>query len=136
MLTLRDKKGRFIGDRYKKIDGVWFKGKCEKCGKLVTGNKVKRCLECRKEIQRSLMIGKVGLLSPRWKNGIRSYHKNKKNYCENCGSISSLLVHHKDGNRLNNNLSNLMTCCSRCHQGVFHKKSHVKNWRNQYAKSK
>lgn len=42
----RDKYGRFAGNKYFKIDGVWFKGRCNDCGKLVKGHDTKRCKEC------------------------------------------------------------------------------------------
>ena len=42
----RNKLGRFTGSKYKKIDGVWYKGKCGDCGKLVQHQNAKRCKNC------------------------------------------------------------------------------------------
>lgn len=51
----------------------------------------------------------------------------KQKKCEKCGktdfkSLSKLHVHHKDGNRKNNQLSNLKLLCSGCHLNLH------KNW--------
>jgi hypothetical protein len=48
------------------------------------------------------------------------YRLFKKDYCESCGFIAEdscqLDVHHKDGNRKNNNSDNLETLCANCHR--------------------
>lgn len=42
--------------------------------------------------------------------------KEKLDYCEECGSPGPYLgVHHKDGNRQNNEKENLETLCASCH---------------------
>lgn len=51
-----------------------------------------------------------------YKNGISTYAQKKKSKCELCGSTRNLMVHHKDGNRKNNNASNLQTLCWSCHE--------------------
>lgn len=52
-----------------------------------------------------------------WKGGIGIYRELcTKDACERCGSKKNLLVHHKDGNRYNNNPLNLERLCKRCHQ--------------------
>lgn len=48
--------------------------------------------------------------------GIQTYRRAKGTECAWCGSTKSLLVHHLDENRYNNELSNLVTICKRCHQ--------------------
>ena len=48
--------------------------------------------------------------------GIQTYRRAKKDKCEWCGSKKNLCVHHIDGNRYNNDLTNLITVCKRCHQ--------------------
>ena len=35
--------------------------------------------------------------------------------CINCGTIEKIHIHHIDGNRLNNKLSNLKVLCNSCH---------------------
>jgi 5-methylcytosine-specific restriction endonuclease McrA len=55
----------------------------------------------------------------RWKSGCTRCRyiarKNKKDYCEKCGGTEKLHVDHIDGNRSNNELSNLQTLCQDCH---------------------
>lgn len=36
--------------------------------------------------------------------------------CNRCGSKENILVHHKDRNRKNNNITNLEVLCKKCHQ--------------------
>lgn len=55
-----------------------------------------------------------------YKNGIGTYNKkafeNQEHCCSNCGATENLLVHHKDEDRTNNDLSNLTILCKKCHQ--------------------
>ena len=48
--------------------------------------------------------------------GIQTYRRVKGTKCEWCGNTNNLLVHHIDENRYNNDISNLITICKRCHQ--------------------
>jgi len=54
-----------------------------------------------------------------WKTGCSTceYHakKNRKPYCENCGAKKNLQIDHINGDRSNNNPSNLQTLCRPCH---------------------
>ena len=56
----------------------------------------------------------------------RLYQKHKKDYCESCGlskpAVSRLEIHHKDKNRQNSSVENLITLCIKCHK-LLHKKS-------------
>lgn len=56
-----------------------------------------------------------GKRNPMWKGGIQTYRRFKKEACERCLSREKIMVHHKDGNRYNNVLSNLETLCRSCH---------------------
>jgi len=71
------------------------------CGKLVTWK------------------GKTTLGFYIWKSGCQSCEykskKQRKNKCENCGSTKKLQSDHIDGNRSNNDPSNLRTLCHPCH---------------------
>jgi len=61
-----------------------------------------------------------GSKNHQWKNGLWNFRKkafsNFPNKCNRCGSKKLLLVHHKDEDRTNNNLSNLEILCKKCHQ--------------------
>ena len=71
-----------------------------------------------KEIMREQ---KLGNKNPKYINGITSYRKraleNFPHKCNQCGidNYKVLLVHHKDGNRKNNDLKNLEILCLNCH---------------------
>lgn len=58
-----------------------------------------------------------------YKNGISAYHQKKEGSCSSCGSRKNLMVHHKDGNRKNNEPSNLQTLCWSCHEKRHDRKS-------------
>ena len=55
-----------------------------------------------------------------WRCRWGGYRVHKKNYCELCGFVAvhrvQLDVDHIDGNRHNNDLSNLQTLCANCHR--------------------
>lgn len=55
-----------------------------------------------------------------YKDGISNYRQKALEHygrkCQKCGSTKNLVVHHKDGNRHNNNLSNLVVLCWSCHE--------------------
>ena len=81
--------------------------------------------------------GKYGEEHPHYK-GIAYRNKAlsvKRRMCEKCNrrkfdSLTKLHVHHKDGNRLNNNIKNLRLLCSRCHLRLH------KNWKFRWNKVK
>lgn len=68
------------------------------------------------EKKRKGNYNQAGKNNNNYKNGISMYPKYKKSRCEVCGSKRHLVVHHKDGNRKNNNPSNLITLCWSCHE--------------------
>lgn len=54
------------------------------------------------------------------------YSKYRKDYCEYCGNRKldtklTFVVHHKDGDPINNHPSNLVILCHRCHKLVHNK---------------
>lgn len=53
-------------------------------------------------------------------NGIGNYRKKALSHynhkCNRCKTQSSLVVHHIDEDRTNNNISNLEILCKKCHQ--------------------
>jgi len=63
--------------------------------------------------------------------GISKYRKKHlKENCEICGTCGKLEVHHKDGNRYDNNTYNLITVCRSCH---MKEDNRIKNL-NQYSR--
>tara|TARA_B100001057_G_C22645659_1_gene869967 strand:- start:149 stop:493 length:345 start_codon:yes stop_codon:yes gene_type:complete len=62
------------------------------------------------------------------------YTRHKKHFCEMCGKNdnaigpSCLQVDHKDGNRKNNQASNLQTLCYECHKS---KTSNCRDWEHR-----
>lgn len=57
-LVGRDRLGRFVGDKYKKINGVWYKSKCLDCGALLKHQDAKRCKPCFTKVQVGPWAGK------------------------------------------------------------------------------
>ena len=107
--------------------------KCITCGTTIEGNRKdkKYCKEClrKRKIEQVMRARKkrfpeieIGVGSGNsYKNkhqplGIQTYRRAKKTKCEWCGSNKNLCVHHKDENRYNNDINNLITICKRCHQ--------------------
>lgn len=59
----------------------------------------------------------AGPTNPSWKTGIQGYRKLvTKERCAYCASVKFLLIHHLDGDRHNNEKSNLIVLCKSCHQ--------------------
>ena len=60
--------------------------------------------------------------------------KIRNNKCEICGDLKKKhIIHHKDGNRKNNNKDNLQCLCYKCHTEVHLKMNNHKNiinWNN------
>ncbi|MGL4253418.1 MAG: HNH endonuclease signature motif containing protein [Fusobacteriaceae bacterium] len=57
----------------------------------------------------------------------REYSPHRKDYCEYCNKTElktklTFVVHHKDGDHLNNHPDNLITLCHRCHKLVHNDK--------------
>lgn len=80
-----------------------------------SSNFKRRCGGC--DNQR--FYGKRHIRKP-YKKYSKAYYHLKKNYCEQCDFKAlhqcQLDVDHIDGNRENNNESNLQTLCSNCHR--------------------
>lgn len=58
-----------------------------------------------------------------YKDGISTYTQHKAKRCRRCGGTKNLMVHHKDGNRKNNEPANLETLCWGCHEQITDRKS-------------
>ena len=100
--------------------------KCKDCGKPIFYKSV-RCRGCsnkhrsknRAETLKKIHFGKE---NGNWKGGVSSayYLKLQKEYLKNlcyfCQVNFKLSVHHKDGNRRNNQIKNLVVVCRSCHK--------------------
>jgi len=79
----------------------------------------------------------LGKSNGQWKGGVNEDYYNRiarENLvweCSHCKSKKKLEIHHKDRNRKNNRLSNLMVLCSKCH-GKEHKK--LNGWSLKFKK--
>ena len=58
-------------------------------------------------------------------NNNSNYRKFISNRCSICGSTDNLIVHHIDKNRENNDVSNLITLCSKCHTRLHSKNLNI-----------
>ena len=93
--------------------------------KITTKSKVKNGKMSADKVGIGSGNGYVGKDSPFFKTGIGIYKRLKKESmdelkCEICNSTKFLEVHHKDHNRENNELDNLILLCKSCH-----KKEHI-----------
>jgi len=108
----------------------------DKKGRFMKGYKRKLSKKHKENIARGLARARpkrLGKNSSQWKGGIsQDYYRriafeNLPNLCEICGSLNQLRVHHKDQNRLNNDLNNLMIVCKSCHNKIHEK------WKNLHS---
>ena len=118
------KKCQFKGQR----KGKWVR--CDYCGKSIyrTPRDFKNSESKRFFCSRKCHCAwenenkRCGENSPNWIAGHSIYRALMKRYglkekCSQCGIIDKrvLVVHHKDGNRKNNKITNLMWLCRNCH---------------------
>lgn len=71
-----------------------------------------------------LKVSKPVNTSTKWGKTYRSiafeYKPKKCELCGKSGKVWRLEIHHKDGNRKNNELDNLQVLCVLCHQTIIH----------------
>ena len=108
------------------------KGLYDKSGQFKKGHKWDRLTEARriKTLQANPSYGMLGKKhSEKTKKQMSESSKFPYNYvdggyngkietkeCEICGEIQKkILIHHKDGNRKNNKIQNLVAVCDKCH---------------------
>ena len=102
------------------------KHKKKYCNECMRKRRIMQTMQCRKKRFPNIEIGVgsgIGYINKHQPLGISTYRKVKKNKCEWCNSQKNLLVHHKDENRKNNNLDNLITLCKSCHQKLHTKRN-------------
>src|SRR5690606_6935812 len=105
---------------------------CEACGaelkrKRMNGRLEDRAVfmrrkDCDRKCMARLMEGRIKVINAT--NSRRQAAKIRAKQCANCGSGSRLQVHHRDGNPLNNDPSNLITLCASCHMRL-----HWQEWK-------
>lgn len=90
------------------------------CGRLVPRG---RCPEHQRERRRAPQRARYpGSDGASWDTLRRRVRKRDGGqYCALCGGVVNVDVHHVDGNRMNNDLSNLVQLCRRCH-GQAHRR--------------
>lgn len=106
--------------------------------KVLTKEKIKKiCIQCGKPYpvkgcrsNESKFCSKK-CKSNNWINhGEYLYHdqaiKLLGNKCFHCGSDKDIVVHHKDGNHINNDPNNWKIVCRKCHNNIEHKDSIAK----------
>jgi 5-methylcytosine-specific restriction endonuclease McrA len=85
---------------------------------LETIEKIRKASTGRKYPQ----IDKKREKNPNWRGGIVYNNIIPKLYCQSCKrNDKRLLIHHKDENRKNNEIKNLIVLCYKCHK-LIHKK--------------
>lgn len=110
---------------------------CHRCAKLIYRNKKDQARSksgkyfCSKSCQTRWRNSEVNIANkhPNWTNGQATYRErllrsDTERKCLKCSSSDErvLAVHHKDKDRSNNNLSNLIWLCHNCHYLVHHHK--------------
>jgi hypothetical protein len=112
-MRAKDKKGKFIKTRLDKF--------CLDCDKPLVSYKAKRCGSCGAKHRLKKYPLLSGKKSIRYIDGRRIYRKLKiLDYCRICKGKDNLCIHHKDEDRHNNKLNNLLVVCKSCHKRKFH----------------
>lgn len=101
-------------------------GKCQKrCPKCRRSSHLRKCKERWYRTYKRKGYNQKGPNNNSWKGGASPcyYQRIAKEvhglFCLRCGK-PAVLVHHKDGNRSNNDPDNLEVLCKRCHQVDVH----------------
>jgi hypothetical protein len=116
---------------------------CENIGCENISNGFELCCKCKGRIllqenydPQRLSICKLGKNNPRWNGGVSEYPNHaefkKKRIiilsaayytCEICKENKATQVHHKDRNKANHELSNLIAVCQKCHINIHKEES-------------
>ena len=62
----------------------------------------------------------------KWKRHNRVLYEQLLSGCEKCNSTEKLGIHHRDGDKMNNELDNLQCLCWNCHKKQHHKEIKIK----------
>lgn len=126
------------------VNGIFFCSK--KCaGEYRKNNEITNiCIECGIGFHKSPALSESSKFCSRkcfykhiQSSGRVYYSKLKGSYCEVCGFIPQdfcqLDIHHKNKDRSNNELSNLLTICANCHR-LLHKEEKTLGVKNSTMK--
>lgn len=130
----------------------WKNGKphCIECGKLLSDYNAKRCVKCYSPIFKNQGKEQLGNNHPNWQGG-KSFEEYGKEFdsslkeqirfrdhyeCQNCGCSQlengkQLDAHHKDYNKKNNILTNLIALCKSCHTKTNFNRNYWKDFYNK-----
>ena len=117
---VRDKSGKFVGNKYKKIDGVWYRSQCKECNKWLQSVDVVQCHNCRwkNKLNPVVIDGKK----------VPHYHQahwwvskmyGKPCKCENCGlkDTNSRRFHWANiSNQYKKDITDWRRLCVSCHK--------------------
>lgn len=109
---------------------------CKGCDVKINRKSI-RCKSCSSIGGLNSMYGKTFDDAPTWKGGIsfgeyglgfnkrikQKVRERDNHKCFNCNNCKRLIVHHKDFNKKNNELGNLITVCQPCHNKI-----HMVQW--------
>ena len=126
---------KYSGEKSRSIPNIT----CPICGELFYRSKSEKKTKsginvCSRKCQSIAQSLEKGLIkNNRYDKGIRSYRKNALKFTQICGKCSFnivelLVVHHRDGDRNNNVLSNLEVLCPN-----HHAMAHFKNGRLNFG---
>lgn len=111
----RDKLGRFAGNKYKKINGVWYRKRCLDCGEWIKSIKAKRCKECHLKTSTAVKMPSgysYGAIH-RWL--IKNY--GKATYCQNkrCDNKSKVYEWANISKEYQKDINDYLQLCKGCH---------------------
>lgn len=124
---MRNTLGQFTGNKYKKIDGVWFKGKCTDCGKLIKSHLAKLCSICYATSKRGKVPENFIIKQKRFRGtkaqyaGIHAWVKiqlGKPNRCVKCNITvdSPYKIHWANiSGEYKKDINDWVRLCSSCH---------------------
>lgn len=122
-VTVKDLDGVDINNNEKKISGLPL---CRNCEKIIMQINIKNSTDFVELLQSANNV-EVDLFgyTRDWESISQAYREKHNYVCEHCGleitdsyDRQYIHVHHKDGNKLNNQESNLQCLCLHCHAHV------------------
>jgi hypothetical protein len=109
-------KNKEAQSKYRKKKRDVLNKKCQYCDKPLKVWERKMCRKCYKSIYKKDYL-KMFYLYKKYGGNVKKVLERDNYECQNptCKSKEKLRIHHKDGNKSNNNSKNLLTLCNSCH---------------------